>query len=81
MIYRALSLGTHEEGLFESNCEVEKEGDREAGDYMITGKKGEKKTERKKNHLQVPQSLKQEQMSVVQGTLLGGGNCDCTTLL
>jgi hypothetical protein len=43
VIYRALSLGTHEEGLFESNCEVEKEGDREAGDYMITGKKGEKK--------------------------------------
>jgi hypothetical protein len=47
VIYRALSLGTHEEGLFESNCEVE-EGDREAGDYMITGKKGEKKTEGKK---------------------------------
>jgi hypothetical protein len=47
VIYRALSLGTHEEGLFESNCEVEEEGNREAGDYMITGKKGEKKTEGK----------------------------------
>jgi hypothetical protein len=51
VIYRALSLGTHEEGLFESNCEVEEEGDREAGDYMITGKKGEKKTEGKKKSL------------------------------
>jgi hypothetical protein len=30
---------------------------------MITGKKGEKKTEgEKKNHLQVPQSSKQEKM-------------------
>ncbi len=48
MIYRALSLGTHEEGLFESNCEVEEEGDREAGDYTITGKKGEKKRGKKK---------------------------------
>jgi hypothetical protein len=48
VIYRALSLGTHEEGLFESNCEVEEEGDREAGDYMITGKKGEKKRGKKK---------------------------------
>jgi hypothetical protein len=51
VIYRALSLGTHEEGLFESNCEVEKEGDREAGDYMITGKKGEKKNREKKKSL------------------------------
>jgi hypothetical protein len=48
VINRALSLGTHEEGLFESNCEAEEEGDREAGDYMITGKMGEKKTEGKK---------------------------------
>ncbi len=75
--FEPFSLGTHEEGFFESNCEVEEEGHREAGDYMITGKKGGKK----KNHLQVPQSSKQEKMPVVQGTLLGGRDCDCTTLL
>ncbi len=41
--FEPFSLGTHEEGFFESNCEVEEEGHREAGDYMITGKKGGKK--------------------------------------
>ncbi len=48
MIYRALSLGTHEEGLFESNCEVEEEGDREAGDYYDYKKEGRKKHRGKK---------------------------------